>query len=532
MQEYIKFTSKNPWKKYTRKGILILWAGYLDGSISDLCKILIEKPFPIQKITQFLKNQKSCFGLICAGEGFTFAATDRLRGYPVFYHVNTHQVSNHAQSLDNEENYVSKAALTEFAMAGYVTGNETLFRLIKTLQAGEWLYRADDMDEIQIHTYYQYAPSPVHCTCDQALKGLGQALDNAIQRTLHIVEDNPVFIPLSGGLDSRLILAKLQEHGCNNIRTYSYGLNNNFEARMAKKIASMADVPWQMVPAKPDQAQILFQKDVRKSYENFSHGYNCVPNYTEFEAVYNLKTQNIAPAEAFIINGQTGDFISGGHIPAYLYNNKDCSLNDVLNYIIEKHFSMWLSLVSARNKEALKRKFTTLLIKKNLELSEHASLMRQYESFEWRERQTKVVAHGQRCYDFFGYNWALPLWDKEVMDFFECLPFDMKFKQNLFKDYLKAYNYKGLFDLPAATPHNWAWHQSWILAAGQILGLLKGQAAKDKFYRKMIYYSSAHCYWALFGHDLYKKHYEDTRNMISFCILDFIETQNWEFPKQ
>ena len=35
-----------------------------------------------------------------------------------------------------------------------------------------------------------------------------------------------------------------------------------------------------------------------------------------------------------------------------------------------------------------------------------------YEFSEFKNRQTKYVITVQRVYEFFGYEWRLPLWDK------------------------------------------------------------------------------------------------------------------------
>ncbi len=56
-------------------------------------------------------------------------------------------------------------------------------------------------------------------------------------------------------------------------------------------------------------------------------------------AIDYLKSKKIIDRNSIIINGQTGDFITGGHIPKSLIGNK--IKKDILfKEIIKKHYSL------------------------------------------------------------------------------------------------------------------------------------------------------------------------------------------------
>jgi asparagine synthase (glutamine-hydrolysing) len=60
-------------------------------------------------------------------------------------------------------------------------------------------------------------------------------------------------------------------------------------------------------------------------------------------------------------------------------------------------------------------------------------LLALYEFWEWSERQPKATVNNQRLYEFFGYQWALPLWDAEMMDFWAKVPYEEKLNQKQIK---------------------------------------------------------------------------------------------------
>ena len=381
--------------------------------------------------------------------------------------------------------------------------------------------------------YFCYSPNPQSSQqndLSSQITKFNVVLDNAIKRSLNVIGENQVWVPLSGGLDSRLVLSKLKEHGCQNLFSFSYGAIRNFEARTARRIAKMLNVPWVMIPAELGEARQLSLSKIRMDYENFAYGFSSIPAYTEFQVFYHASKHKIIPKGAFIVNGQTGDFISGGHIPEQLFKlgnmgNENEKREVLLNYILDKHFSMWNQLKTEENLEFISLQIEKELVSKNNHLDNNSNLIRQYESFEWRERQAKIVVHGQRCYDFFGYNWTLPLWDSEIINFFEKLPFDQKYQQAFFRAYLKSYNYKGVFRTLSAKPENWRWFQLWIVLIAQVVGILLGIEAKKHFYKKMLFFGFSRFQYELFGKVAYMKNVKNLRNMISLSLIDFLERQ-------
>ena len=75
-----------------------------------------------------------------------------------------------------------------------------------------------------------------------------------------------------------------------------------------------------------------------------------------------------------------------------------------------------------------------------------SDVARYYEFYEWQERQCKFVINGQRVYEHFGFDWHLPLWNDDLMFFWEKVPWKIKCKQKLFKKYLSVYDPASVFN--------------------------------------------------------------------------------------
>jgi hypothetical protein len=55
------------------------------------------------------------------------------------------------------------------------------------------------------------------------------------------------------------------------------------------------------------------------------------------------------------------------------------------------------------------------------------------------ERQAKFICNSVRVYDFFGYDWRLPLFDLELLDFWSRIPVEMRVRRRLYFEYVDRY---------------------------------------------------------------------------------------------
>ena len=423
------------------------------------CRKIHEMFSPLKPTEKELKSTlqglKGHFSFIIDTPDYSLAVVDRIRSYPIFYHQNDNRLffSNSAARLRTQTGLTEKDSLSalEFEMAGYVTGKQTLFKHLFQLQSGEILFCEKNKSSVEYIRYYRYwSDNIVERSEDELLSELHRVLNKTFSSMVETLQGRPVWIPLSGGLDSRLVLAMLLELKYDNITTFSYGVPGLWEIKRARAITEHLKVKWHYIPYHRREIKKLFHTKEREKYFDFASGLCTVPALSGWYVIWLMKNRGMIPENAILINGQSGDFLDGGHIPQVPDTNA-IEVRLLLEAIISKHFSLWENLKTKEYLEIIAGKLLILLhLPDDMQLSQ-SEMARYYEMIEWQERQSKYVVNGQRMYDWFGYAWRLPLWSDELMEFWLNVDWRTKRERNLTKKYLERFDPAGSFnsDWPA-----------------------------------------------------------------------------------
>jgi len=128
-------------------------------------------------------------------------------------------------AAQNSKPEVNSAALGLFLRFRYTPSPLTIFQGVKKLAAGTMLIAENG--NCREERWYQFAPSPFpnRVTDAEAAEELLELYRRAVRR--HLSADVPVGILLSGGLDSALLLALMNEHG-RHWPAYTVGFGKKF----------------------------------------------------------------------------------------------------------------------------------------------------------------------------------------------------------------------------------------------------------------------------------------------------------------
>ncbi len=512
---------QKPWQNIDYDGFSVHFVGCFN-KWQEIYSLLQERDF--DNISNLINSENGCYAFIVKSDEFIFASVDHICSTPIYY--NSNSISNSAYLLQKNEKLhgVNNASVREFCMTGYCTGRQTLYDGLFKLQAGESIFLSQESGvnpNPEIIRNYLYLPKIANFPdVNRAISGLGNILDDIFKDIVHRLEGRTVLLPLSGGLDSRLVLAKLLEHSHDNIISFSYGCKGNGEMVIAKSIADKLGVKWLDISSEDPRG--LHKSNIRREFEDFVDGLSIVPSYLDFEALYMLRQRYDIPEDSVIINGQTGDFIAGAHIPKSLLHN-GASLADAIDEIAKIHYRQRLDMSADKS-----------VIKENIE--DNICNYNDYpppalfEFWEWQERQAKAVMVGQRGYDFFGYDWFLPLWDKRLVDFFATVPYELKAERKLMREYLNKYDFRGVFThrYPEITP--WPKGRAWIKFVARVCGVIAGKKAKEACYARLYYFSNYHNQFALFGYKKYLSRYKKTQRFVGQAAMEWLEDRGIKAP--
>jgi asparagine synthase (glutamine-hydrolysing) len=447
------------------------------------------------------------FAVVVENDQWLFALVDRVGGYRLFYRSDNFgfKISNSAHSLIKKRDRITSDlfSITELKMAGYLTGNRTLYEDIFQLSAGEMILYNKKKNSFKISNYFVFYTQKIRQqNNDLLIDELDEITDKIITRNIKDANGKTIWVPLSGGLDSRLIICKLKQLGCDNLRSYSYGVDGNYDALSAKKISSTLNVQWDFIPTSSVEAREFFLSEERKDYWNFADGLSVVPNLHGMFAIKKLiDSSDMKPGDV-VINGQSGDFITGQHIP--IIKEQEINNNELLNQILKKNYSLRGDLFMKNKSVELAKDRIRESLGKMQYITNYQQFSKSYEYWGWKERQVKRVVNGQCNYDYFGLNWELPFWDLEYLQFWVDLPLQQKIDRKLFVEYLNKKNFYGLFDNKTIFMSRWPRKYLPIQFAGNIIKKIFGKNISSKYYKRLDWYSQYQYLYALTGQDEYR----------------------------
>lgn len=392
------------------------------------------------------------FALVVATPDSIFLGVDTVRTIPLLYCMagNTFVVSDSITPLLRGDNRFDENSLVEFYNAGMVTGPYTLYQGIKSLQAGECVRLDRNTGNIEPHRYYRYLSTYLDReSLGELVERLEEVTRAAFSRMIDSLRGRQVVVPLSGGLDSRLVVTMLKRLGYDHVFCFSYGLRDNWESARSKAVAERLGFRWQMVPYHPAMLRQVFRSDSLRQFVLFSGNGVSVPEWNDWPAMEVLKNERLIEPDAVVVNGNSGDFIAGAHLKYLLDPTWNVDPFNLYSAIISKHLTLWHGLSERPSINSIIRmRIDEALAGPPAKTIEDVACL--YELWEWQERQAKFPCNQTRVYEFFGHEWRMPLWDLELMRFWQDVPIPYKMDEFLYRRQLSTFDPFGLFqdDVP------------------------------------------------------------------------------------
>lgn len=424
-------------KKDTPKHFVKLKNGYIIATYyqnqyitDEILTEYTEKITTAAEAKAFCEELSGAFALILELEDGLFAAVDRQRQIPLFYYVKEGKavITDRISLADIKIHGLFDEALSELESSLFITGEKTAAKGVFQILAGEYIV-IDAEGRISKNFYNAYRNYPMPMDDRAVLFGqINEMFVAVFKRLIKALDGRRVIIPLSGGHDSRLVAYYLVKLGYKNIVTYTYGKKGNFESTTSEKVAKFLGLEWHFVEYKPKKLQKMFNKGIRDMVDFYVNGVSSVC-VQEWYAVKTLTDSGVLKEGDVFVPGHSFDAVAGSFILPHYFENATVSKKQLKTDMINKHYKE-----GKAHHHAVEAYLDNFLEKTSSEIDSEAAFGI-YQIYNIRERQAKYTCNAVRMYEYFGYDWFMPLWDNDLVEFWERIPLDLKYLRKTFFEF-------------------------------------------------------------------------------------------------
>ena len=468
---------------------------------------------------------------------------DRLRSIPLFYAKtdsrfiiadDANRIQDQTQSLFHEKNGA------EFLVTGYVTGRETLFDGICQIQAGEYLRYSRHEDHPTTFFYHRFWHEDYFSDSEEdLLHRLDEVFIAVFKRLVASAQQQglQIVVPLSGGLDSRIIVAMLKRLGVEEVICFSYGKKGNYEAEISKKVAEALGYQWYFVEYTHEKWFQCYHSGEASAYEHYAGNLASLPHFQDFLALQELKKEGKIPEKSVFIPGHSGDFLAGTYIPPDYPKKHHYSFENYAQEILKSHYFLWDLNNEADIFPYFKKKIFDTIGKE--QIHDRESYVNQVLYFVFSERVVKFIVNSIRVYEFFGYSWRIPLWDNQLMDFFSKLSLKFRMDEFLYITYAKKILFKNnlqiLCEIECSTELKANRRRSVKERCETMINshiLLEKLWLKVYFFKRRLYIYDSEPYFGMVRKEKFLQLFSGRQTINSFLAIDYLKTLSASFPEK
>jgi asparagine synthase (glutamine-hydrolysing) len=200
---------------------------------------------------------------------------------------------------------IDPAAIDEYLTYQYIPHPKTIFRGFKKLPPGHYAVYQDDRLEIRPYWRPDFAYER-QVTKRDAIAELRELLDSAVKMRMR--SDVPLGAFLSGGVDSSIVVALMQQHSTQPVKTFTIGfpVKEFDESKYADRVARHLKTDHRVLEVRPDALEILPQ--LAYHYDEPFADSSAIPTWY----VSQLTRQHVTVA----LSGDGGDELFAGY-PRY-----------------------------------------------------------------------------------------------------------------------------------------------------------------------------------------------------------------------
>ncbi|MBN2852668.1 MAG: hypothetical protein JXQ23_08035 [Clostridia bacterium] len=363
-----------------------------------------------------MQDINGLFSVIIKRGEKVLAAVDRYGVFDLFYSKVNHDIfiSDMVSNIISHSNQkkINIKGKRDFIYCGFICHGETLIENIYALNASKYL-TADNEVEIKPYFELQYHVQE-GLNYHDLKKSFDEVVHKVAKRFVSSLDGKEVYVPLSGGMDSRFILILLNKMNYKNVTCFTYGNALFNEKAIAKKVAEENGFKFIHLPYQRKLWKAFFKSHDNDQFLLYASNYQCMAHLMDYFAASEIDMKN-----CIVVPGHIGS-IAGSYI------DKPLTRDRMLDFFIHKY----LFFYSRKNTDIQK------YLKDRLEpylndFHDTDTLTRQneiFDSFAYDTYRSKHLFKALKAYDYHNIEWRLPLMDNDIVSFMYSL--DIRFKGN------------------------------------------------------------------------------------------------------
>ena len=382
-----------------------------------------------------LKAVDGVFAVVVQRENTIWAAVDRARSMPLYYAVDGSAISDDSEYLRAylkiAKEQTDPLRMAELMTTGAVSDCYTVYERIKQLTIGtavEW-----KNGQRQIAAYYRHLTHIQSYSREGAKAALRRTAKIVIRNILKVVNGRPIVLSLSGGYDSRFVACMLKECGVDQVSCYTYGNQSSFEVAQSKRVADALGYRWICVTYTDDDVEGQLDES-GMAYINACFQHDFTTYLQNYIAVKKLHEEGWFPENAVFLTGLCHDMPTGAYQRGPEDMHYPISAEGVADYTMNSRFIRYQLREDARVAylDDLLRQISDI----GLEIRDFQDFTSVADALSTGFGHSRRFLPMNHCHEYFGYEWLLPCWNQELLDFWYSLPYTMRIRQNLYEEWL------------------------------------------------------------------------------------------------
>ncbi|MGO1504900.1 MAG: asparagine synthase-related protein [Brachybacterium sp.] len=380
-------------------------------------------PLTVSLTPRSLRRSGELFSAVLVTDDEILLLTDHLRSWPLFYavHGETVHVGEDAFSVADAlgGRTLEAGAAAEFLHIGFVLGDRSLLRGVHQVPAGTTVRIDRVTGAVSRHLERRlHLRDPDFDSVDSFTQAFAEALDAAMAQLYERADGRVIALPLSAGLDSRLLAALLARDRYPNVMTFTYGLPGNAEAQASARIAESLGLPWRQVSHTPEQLRRAWTDPSTESFLREASGGASLPHIQDWYAIRALTADGTLPPGSLVIPGHT---VVSSAKDEQLRHRREVTPAAVVDSFRPWHFSLRSRSRRAVRLPSVIHELQTFFTEVSLD-GDRRSTMDALRWFWQRERQAKYILNSVRGYEHADLEWALPMHELSVWEVYEAAP--------------------------------------------------------------------------------------------------------------